>query len=149
MAVFNEINVGRFNRYLQKLLQIKGGPPVPSLAGEINPAPSIDVETDTWDLQTWEQFFQYSSVAAGGIGTNRAAWLRNRVASGIIAIVDSIESANSGAALSAIPIMFKRSAVATDDQGILLTPPGLDNRARVQPMCRFTTGATALAGFIN
>src|SRR5262249_2182024 len=106
MAVFNEINVGRFNRYLQKLLQIKGGPPVPSLAGEISPALSIDVEADTWYLQSWEQFAQYSSVAAGGIGTNAAAVLRNPVASGIIAILDSIESANSGAALSAIPFMF-------------------------------------------
>ena len=34
-GAFNEINAGRYNRLLQRLLSIKGGPPAATLAGDV------------------------------------------------------------------------------------------------------------------
>jgi len=35
MAVYNEIGIGRWNRFIQKLTDIKGSPPARQLASEI------------------------------------------------------------------------------------------------------------------
>src|SRR5882762_4396490 len=42
MARFNEILTGRYNRFLQKLLQMKGGPPSAQLASEIQPGFNVE-----------------------------------------------------------------------------------------------------------
>ncbi len=50
MALFNEILVGRYNRFLQRLLSMKGHPPAPQLASEIQP--NFDVESVPAEIRT-------------------------------------------------------------------------------------------------
>src|SRR5260370_7764711 len=57
MARYNEILTGRYNRLLQKLLQMKGGPPAPQLASEISPQLSIpDLGVESRFHLGWNSF---------------------------------------------------------------------------------------------
>ena|SRR5882672_2893720 len=90
MARFNEILAGRYNRFLQKLFSMKGGPPAPQLASEV----SINLqlfngEENRW-LESWNTFASGSQTAfiAGQI-TN---WqLRNPPGSNVIAVVTKLK----------------------------------------------------------
>jgi hypothetical protein len=91
MARFNEILVGRYNRFLQKLLSMKGGPPAPQLASEI--APTFEIESPPAEsryLLGWDRFgivILQPAVAAvvGGIR------LRNPVGSNVIAVLEKVQ----------------------------------------------------------
>jgi hypothetical protein len=88
VARYNEILVGRWNRFLQKLLQIKGGPPAPQLASEITATFEIEqppVE-DRYLLQ-WNLFAWAQSVAANA-GFASQIRLRNPVGSNVIAVIE-------------------------------------------------------------
>jgi len=63
MAKFNEILAGRYNRFLQKLFQMKGGPPSAQLSSEIttNISTAIEQQGDA----TREIARNIQSVAAG------------------------------------------------------------------------------------
>jgi hypothetical protein len=87
MAIFNEILAGRFNRSLQKLFAIKGGPPVRQIGGEITPVHQIASGAENRYLEGWNKFASSFSIAAGGASN---AMLRNPAASNVIAVVESL-----------------------------------------------------------
>jgi len=90
MAGFNEILTGRFNRYLQKLTQIKGSPPVPSLATEMMPTiptepPELPVENRY--LAGIDQF--WLAITTGVVAAqNSAVRLRNPVGSNTLVTIE-------------------------------------------------------------
>lgn len=96
MARFNEILVGRYNRQLQKLFSMKGGPPAPQLGTEITPAIPLFLGREARYLEGW-------SSAAGGAtpgpaaANSSAVRLRNPINSGVIAVVEKIMVAGGAA----------------------------------------------------
>lgn len=93
MAVFNEIQVGRYNRLLQKLLSMKGGPPAPSLAGEIIAEIPLFHGVENRYLEGWERFGFFGSIAAA-VGVNSFGRLRNPPGSNVIAVLESLTGRN-------------------------------------------------------
>src|ERR1700731_3905542 len=95
MARYNEILVARYNRYLQKLLGFKGGPPAAQLSSEIMPTLGIHRpgSRENYYLEGWDTFwFTRAAVSVGGI-TN-VQRLRNPAGSKVIAIFEQITYMN-------------------------------------------------------
>ncbi len=87
MAKFNEILSGRFNRGLQKVFQMKGGPPSAQLASEIMPVWMIYHGTEDRVLDDWLRFAgQATSVATAGVAAG--CRLRNPLNSNVIAVIE-------------------------------------------------------------
>jgi len=105
MARFNEILAGRYNRFLQKLFQLKGGPPSAQLASEIMPIFPFFSGREHRYLEGWNTFgFSRGEGAIAAItGVQR---LRNPVGSNIIAIFEKIGFAT---VLAAAPILRLQS----------------------------------------
>src|SRR5260370_4518533 len=89
MARFNEILVGRFNRFLQKWLSMKGGPPSPQLAPEIQPNFNFFSGAENRALESWFLYGTFSSQAAVAL-QNSFFQLRNPSKSGVLAVIEAI-----------------------------------------------------------
>jgi hypothetical protein len=91
MARYNEILVGRYNRYFQKLFGMKGAPPAPQLASEVTTALPLFTGAENRYLEGWQRFGLgiRSSLPAAG---NRAAWrIRNPSGSNLIAVIERLD----------------------------------------------------------
>ena len=89
MARYNEILVGRLNRFLQKYLSMKGDAPSPQLASDWTPTINFDAGVELRYLQGWNRFglwINQIAVAANQSGIR----LRNPVGSNIIAVVEKL-----------------------------------------------------------
>src|SRR5229473_7164270 len=90
MAKFNEILVGRFNRALQKLLSMKGGPPSAQLATEITPNIQFNsMGQDFRALEDWYRFGIANEVLANAANQS-ATRLRNPATSNRIVVIEKI-----------------------------------------------------------
>jgi hypothetical protein len=89
MARFNEILVGRYNRYLQKLLAIKGAAVTAVLSTEIQPQITLFHGIETRYLEGWS-LFGVSVVINATVGQTDAVRLRNPAGSNVIAVVEKI-----------------------------------------------------------
>src|SRR5437879_1331505 len=89
MARYNEILVGRFNRFLQKVFAMKGEPPAPQLAGEISPNFQLFSGVENRYLEAWDRFAAGVNVApvAGNLSGIR---LRNPAGSNIVAVLERV-----------------------------------------------------------
>lgn len=89
---YNEILAGRYNRGLQKLFQMKGGPPVPQLGSDISA--TIDVDTmlalENRILMSVRSFSRSATIPAGGAGNRSAYRLRNPSNSNVVAIIEKV-----------------------------------------------------------
>src|SRR5437899_5615173 len=94
MARFNEILVGRYNRFLQKLFQIKGSPPSPQLGGDIQPSFAVFSGVENRYLEAWQKFGN-TIVAAAVAAQNSAVRIRNPVASNVVAVLEKVSIANA------------------------------------------------------
>jgi hypothetical protein len=89
MARYNEILVGRFNRALQKLFSMKGGPPAPQLASEVSATHTFFNGAENRYLEGWNRFG--FSGSTGAVAAQRgAAQLRNPVGSNVMIVVEKI-----------------------------------------------------------
>lgn len=90
MAVYNEILVGRYNRFLQKVLGIKGPPPSAAVAGEVMPVlPFESFGVENRYLASWERFGFFISAAAV-VAQRSALRFRNPPGSNLIAVFEKI-----------------------------------------------------------
>lgn len=90
MAGYNEILAPRLNRFLQKFLSMKGGPPAASLAGDI--AFQLGMRADENDNRAtleWYRFGDFFTQAAG-TGVNSAWRFRNPSGSNRIAVLEKL-----------------------------------------------------------
>lgn len=90
MAIYNEILVGRFNRSLQKLFGVKGGPPVPQLAADIQPSHSLFSGAENRYLESWFRYAGRVVLGAGGAGNFSVVRIRNVANSNVIAVIEKI-----------------------------------------------------------
>lgn len=89
MAVFNEILVGRYSRYLQKLFGTKGGPPTPSLSGDLFPILNI-TDTPLEDRYLVGVDHYHLLLTQGAVAAqNTVIRVRNPVSSNVVAIIES------------------------------------------------------------
>src|SRR2546425_5526365 len=91
MARFNEILVGRYNRMLQKLMSMKGGPPAPQLSSEIVPAFTFFNGAENRFLEAWQR---YAVVAVSGLpaaGNRAAVRIRMPAGSNVIAVLEKLQ----------------------------------------------------------
>ena len=89
MARFNEILAGRYNRYLQKLFQLKGGPPAAQLASEVMPTFSFFTGVEHRYLEGWNRYWAFVSSAAVAAQFGKVRWRIPR-ASGSIAVLEKV-----------------------------------------------------------
>lgn len=119
MARFNEILVGRYNRFLQKALSLKGGPPSPQLSTDIQAAIAIEQGLENRYLQSWDRF-GHNGVQAAVAAIQSAIRYRNPAGSNIVAVFEKITLISNagtinqvGAQLGPIAVDYATSAAAT------------------------------------
>jgi hypothetical protein len=122
MARFNEINVGHYNRFLQKASGIKGGPPVPQLSSELQPTLQVFSGSENRYLAAWNVFMRTTTVPAAA-ALNSGGQLRNPNNSNVLAVITQL-AIRSGAAGNTASI-----TMGTNHGGDLGTVVG-----NVQPM---------------
>jgi hypothetical protein len=89
MARFNEILVGRFNRFAQKYFSMKGGPVAAQLASEIGLTHEFFNGIENRSLEGWNNFWGVFPVAAFATGVG-AIRFRNPKVSNVIAIFEAL-----------------------------------------------------------
>jgi hypothetical protein len=96
MARFNELMVGRYNRFLQKLLGFKGGPPAAQLASEIQPVMALHQpgSAETRYLEGWNRF-SFGRGANATVGITGAIRIRNPLTSNLIAAFETLMFAST------------------------------------------------------
>jgi hypothetical protein len=88
MAVYNEILVGRYNRWFQKVTGIKGGAPVKQLGSEILPVLPILHGIEERYLYSWFRF--RAATTSGPIAAVTSGLrIRNPAGSNVIACIES------------------------------------------------------------
>jgi hypothetical protein len=95
MAIYNELMVGRYNRYLQKLLQMKGPASMNQLAPEMLPVFSLDdVAIENLAIAGVDLYGQ-SVQQTSGAGNTPFVRLRNPAGSNVLAWVDKLTFASN------------------------------------------------------
>lgn len=138
MARYNEILVGRYNRFLQKLFGLKGGPPAPQLSTDIGAIIPLWHGRETLLHQGWSRYASGLAVT-GGVGQNAQVRLRNPTASGIVVVLERFlfdgEDVNG--------IFFLEHAALTTDGNTIVTAGVLDSRQKIG------TGAAVFSSQVN
>ncbi len=94
MAVHNEIQVGRYNRFFQKLLSLKGAASVRSLVPEIGGVWNLFHGAENRYLEGWDRFAVTHAFLASAANLNEMR-IRNPVGSNLIAVIEKIIFSNS------------------------------------------------------
>ena len=140
MARFNEILVGRYNRFLQKLLQMKGGPPAPQLSGDIQASLVLFSGMENRFLESWEAFGVAVSLAAVVAQTD-GFLLRNPRPSNVIAVLERLKVASA----TAQEIQTSLGSTNTDLTSITTPVPPRDSRCRANSALIVSTQTTTPA----
>lgn len=140
MAVYNEILVGRFNRFLQKNFQMKGGPPSASLATEITPVfPLEDFGVENRFSAGWERFGAGFIVGAV-IGNNTGFLIQNPAPSNVLAVLEML-----GLTAISVTDQFLVSAGGIQTQlAQVANAVRLDGRGRSNSSAVTVSGGTAV-----
>lgn len=89
MALFNEIQVGRLNAILHKLLDMKDGAPAPQLAGDIVPTIVLEQDRIEWLFLGGQiPMIGNKILAAGGAGTFTNIALTNPAGSNVVCVCE-------------------------------------------------------------
>jgi hypothetical protein len=141
MAGYNEILVGRFNRGLQKLFGMKGGPPVPTLSSEIMPVHWLHNAVDSLYLEGWSSFG--ISVSNGAVAAqNTAVQIRNPVAVNMIAVIFKLKFQVS----AADSVLVRLGSSAADLTTLNPAPNSrLDSRTNSAPSAIISRANNAIA----
>jgi len=109
MAVLNEILVGRFNRFLQKWLSMKGPASMNTLSPELVAVVPVFHAAEDRYLEGWGRFGLLLQQGGGGAGQFSKANLRNPSSSNVVAVIEKIRvgfaslAANMSVTLSIAP----------------------------------------------
>lgn len=126
MARYNEINVGRFNRFIQKVTGIKGGPVAPQFSGEVSSFIPFTSGAENRYLESWQLYGNFASVPAAAALVSGVQY-RNPNNSNTVAVITRLYFNNNAANTAEVSM-----GPATLDLG---TPNGnnqpWDNRTRL------------------
>lgn len=145
MARFNEINVGRYNRFLTRLFQMKGASAAPQLASEIQPSFQLFAGIENRVLENWDRFSNAFNQAATPAVFSTLRF-RNPAGSNVIAVFEKL--AWFAQTAGALQVNLERSNVTTVDLGAIATsalhrmdPRGRDSYTIVLSSGTSATGA--------
>src|SRR5438093_5107434 len=96
MALHNEILVGRFNKYLTKLLGMKGEAPAPQIASEIQAQLSIFTGVENRAIEGWYRYGLVINLEAGVV--KAVAQIRNQSGSNGMVVFEKLALADDGVA---------------------------------------------------
>jgi hypothetical protein len=88
--MLNEIQVGRINGILHKLLDMKEGAPAPTLATDVFPMLALEVDRPEWKFLAGERLCWMRWTDAAVAGQYSHVGLRNPAGSGVLIITDDI-----------------------------------------------------------
>lgn len=112
MPLPNEIQTGRYNAILHKLLGITEGAPAPSLAPDLFAMLALEVDRPEWRFLAGQRLCSGGKyLAAGGAGNFNSFVLWNPAGSGILAVVTDLANAFNSARV------FTLRANATEPSG--------------------------------
>ena len=137
MALYNEINVGRFNRFLQKHLGMKGHPPAPQLSSDMQVGFAIHSQNENLYLEGWESF-GVNVLQAASAGNVNEVRLRNPITSNVVALVTKVSA--SAAGIARIDFQMGTTSV---DLGTAQLVRSMDSRGRAQSTLVCTTAQPA------
>jgi len=150
MAV-NEIQIGRYNSLLHKLLAMKEGAPSPILAPEIIPVVVLENDRPEWRfLEGVILRAGGGSQAAGGAGTVAMYGLRNPVGSNALLVVERVFIGTTTISVFTIQTLNQDSALTAANFGF-----PRDNRvsgaagAVAKAGVGICVGGSAATGFTN
>jgi len=144
MARFNEILAGRYNRYLQKLFQLKGGPPSAQLASEVMPVYPFFAGVENRYLEGWDRFGLFRGQGALA-ATSTNFRLRNPAGSNVMVVLEKINLVEGTADTFGIRGLFP--STPANDLGASMIPVSLDARTqRPQSTLLLTSGNAANVG---
>lgn len=136
MAVYNELQVGRYVRLFQKLFSIKGRQPAPlQFSGEVSAFLSLFHGVENRYLESWNRFLTVQSIAAGGAGFNSTFRLRNPAGSNVIASIEKLAFSNNVAFQPRIEVRSVNTDLTTLSGG---SNARLDSRSNPQSSLIFS-----------
>jgi hypothetical protein len=130
MARFNEILAGRYNRFLQKLFVLKGGPPAPQLSSEVMAVFPLFSGAELRILEGWNRYGVGFTVTANA-GTRSGLFIRNPTGSNIIIVIDKFTV--FGAAADTPILSYQYTSTADPVAAGSVVNSGLDNRGSATP----------------
>src|SRR5437879_5372052 len=140
MAVYNEVQVGRYVRFLQKFLSIKGRQPAPlTFSGELGAMWSLFHGVENRYLEGWQTFGVATNVAAGGAGFKTGSRLRNPVNSNVVAAIIKIYY---GSVIGDSTGALRFGSTTANLASIQLGNIGLDLRGAPNAVCIVSTQNT-------
>jgi len=142
MAKFNEILVGRYNRFAQKLFQLKGAAPCPQLASEITLSHPLFHGHENRLIEGWNTY-SYSIQLGASVGNANGFRLRNPTGSNVIAVVEKVTLT---AFAAAIPELELEPTVADLGTAQVLLVKNRDGRVgnSPTPACRASSAQPAV-----
>lgn len=131
MARFNEILVGRYNRFIQKLLSMKGDASLFQFSSEMGAYLPLFSGVENRYLEAWDRYGN-SSSQAGVAAVTSGIRLRNPAGSNVLAVIEKIFVHN---AASAVDQPLLQIGPATTDLSVITTMTGarMDSRCRPNP----------------
>jgi hypothetical protein len=133
VALFNEILVGRFNRFSQKHFSLKGSAGTPTLSADLAVQIPLNNGVENRYLEGWDLFSRAVIATSPGVGNQLFGVLRNPKTSGVIAAVTRASWAEATATNSAANVNSQLSIAPTAitvDQGTTFNGVAWDNRGR-------------------
>jgi hypothetical protein len=125
MARYNEILIGRWNRFAQKITGIKGPPPVPTLSSDVQLVHPFFHDNENRFIEGWGKFGFQAQIGAAA-GQNPTFVMQNPVNSNVIVVVEKMTFADVSATAQGIKI----GMAGVDTQGNPAgNGSGLDGRA--------------------
>ena len=143
MALYNELYSGRFNRALQKLFGMKGGPPAPQLAGEVMPVVFFYSGIESRNHESWQRFGALVNLGAPGVGNFNLARLRNPAGSGMVVVVEKVFFSNNTGAVQTVQVGYGLGPGSDVTTLAALVNTGLDARGAPQPNAHLSTSQVA------
>src|SRR6266481_7869116 len=147
MAVYNEIGIGRWNRFIQKITDIKGSPPARQLASEIVFQHPIFSGQENRYLESWDRFgigLSVGPIAAQQSGVR----LTNPSSSNVILVVEKITVAQGSASVQLMNIEYGRVG-ANLSQVALSIPMETRGRAASTGVVSFNAAALSTLNVVS
>jgi hypothetical protein len=143
MARFNEILVGRYNRYIQKLLSMKGSATVATISDEATPSFTFFSGVENRYLEGWNRFGFLGTVTAS-VGNFSQHQLRNPAGSNVIIVLERIQGLAQVAPAAPGYCAISVGALTTDLATLVaLTLTAFDNRGNPQSVLVYSQGNPA------
>jgi hypothetical protein len=148
MAVYNELQVGRYVRFLQKFLGMKGRQPAPlTFSGEVGAVIPLFHGAENRYFEGWIRYATFFNMAAS-VGNPSSVQIRNPANSNVVAVVERFMVSLSVA--DSVPPGGGFGYRCTADLLTVLTrPAALDRRFLGSSSLIPSRGNTALTNGIN